>query len=97
MVTPPKDQRDCGCCYSFTACCSMESKIMITQLINTNLISNIDLSEQSFVDCTNNTAYGNQGCNGGIMDQIFQYVIHNNGANGEKTYPYRAVVLIQHF
>jgi C1A family cysteine protease len=97
MVTTPKDQRDCGCCYAFAACCSMESKIMTTQFINTNLMTNIDLSEQSFVDCTNNTLYGNLGCNGGITNKVYQHVIDNKGANGEKTYPYRAVVLTEDF
>jgi C1A family cysteine protease len=81
-VTLPKDQKNCGSCYSFSGIGALEGAYSIA---SGNLIS---LSEQQIVDCSQ--SFGNNGCDGGEMPFVFEYVIKNGGICSEQDYPYTA-------
>jgi C1A family cysteine protease len=82
VVSPVRDQGMCGSCWAFSAVSTIESSYAI---LTGKLL---DLSEQQLVDCS--AAQGNEGCNGGWMDQAFTYA-ETEALEGESTYPYIAV------
>ena len=81
-VSSVKNQLECGSCWAFSAVGAVEGSWSLKhhQLYN--------LSEQELVDCS--SYLGNQGCNGGSMDNAFKYIIQN-GLCSNGSYPYNGV------
>jgi C1A family cysteine protease len=79
MVSPVRDQGGCGSCWAFSAVAALESLIFKTYR------AKVDLSEQQLISCS--SSYGNYGCDGGWMNNAFNYV-KVNGITTEGVYPH---------
>jgi len=88
-VTDVKDQGQCGSCWSFSTTGALEG---IYQIKTGKLES---FSEQQLVDCdklinTVGPRGKDHGCNGGLMENAFEWIHKNGGLCTENAYPYTA-------
>ncbi|CAH0760340.1 unnamed protein product [Diatraea saccharalis] len=69
-LRPVGNQGGCGSCWSFSTTATVEGA-----LSKSNGGRNLDLSEQSLVDCA--WGYENFGCSGGQLDKAYEYILQN--------------------
>jgi len=84
VVTPVKNQGECGSCWAFSTTGALECNYAIE---NGKLNS---LSEQELVDCAGFLRYGCAGCNGGQMSGGMKYAQEEGGLCLESAYKYEA-------
>lgn len=63
-TTDARNQGSCGSCWAFSGIAALESAYLILTGDNP---SDVDFSEQQFLDCTYEDSAGKDGCNGGWM------------------------------
>jgi len=91
LVAPVKNQGGCGSCWAFSTVVSLEGQ----HAKATGKL--VPLSEQNLVDCVKgeklpgDTDECCNGCNGGLMDDAFGYLVDKQGGGiaTENAYPYR--------
>uniref|UniRef100_A0A7R9ZJB2 Peptidase C1A papain C-terminal domain-containing protein n=1 Tax=Craspedostauros australis TaxID=1486917 RepID=A0A7R9ZJB2_9STRA len=106
IITPIKNQAHCGSCWTFSTTGCLESHVCLekrrsmqhaaAQQGGDASLTDHDfdctqwtgLAEQQLVDCAQD--YNNNGCDGGLPSQAFEYIYYNGGIDTEVAYPYQA-------
>jgi len=90
-VTPVKDQGQCGSCWSFSTTGNIEGQWFLAGH------PIVGLSEHNLVDCDHDCSQweGQQvcdaGCDGGLMQNAYDYVMQSGGIDTEASYQYQGV------
>jgi cathepsin L len=86
IISPVKDQGQCGSCWSFATAESIETYFAMA---TNNLV---ELSEQQVLDCTQNPNQcgGTGGCGGATTELGFGQIISQGGILSEWQYPYKS-------
>jgi len=84
MVTPVKDQGQCGSCWAFSVTENIES--VYCKGNNLDCTTLAPLSPQEIVDCDDQDL----GCDGGDPPTAYQFVIDKGGMEDNSDYPYTA-------
>ncbi len=77
-VGPVKDQGSCGSCWAFSTVGNLEG----LNYLKTKQF--VQYSEQQLVDCDKNDS----GCNGGLMENAYDYLISAGGIEKQADYKY---------
>jgi cathepsin F len=78
VLTPVKNQEQCGSCWAFSTTENIES---VWAIAGNGLV---DLAPQQIVDCDTT----DDGCDGGNPPTAYEYVIKAGGMEKESSYPY---------
>lgn len=80
-MSPVRDQGSCGACYTFGSVGALEGRL------NIQYNTKFDLAEQQVLDCSQ--GYGNQGCGGGLGQNVYDYLTDGNMLAYEYDYQYK--------
>ncbi|KAF6209694.1 hypothetical protein GE061_015443 [Apolygus lucorum] len=81
ILSPIKAQYNCLACWAFAATDAIESQYAL------KYGKHLLLSQQQLVDCSQDE--GNLGCQGGMVDWAYKYIMRVGGLEQDSDYPYQ--------